>query len=246
MPELDDLVPLPPRRAFHEQLWEKIAAAEHAAARRWRVVAVVAAALAVAGTAAAGVLAVDSGATGPLDRTLTCPAPQNRLEVLAHVKGPRTYVYQPGTSTKDHFVPGWFVPHPALVEVDAGRHVIRNLGLDTLYQTILAGASPSYKSGYSFDGSVCKQAKTIPFTSTGLKKIGVFTGTQGGGISAECPLGNPATLRLRVTLAKSGSPTAATLTLRGGRQLRPIAYVEWTPTRVTAWLARGCDPYGAP
>ena len=246
MPELDDLVPPPPRRRFHDELWEKVAAAEHAAARRWRTIAVAAVTVAVAGTSAAGVLAFGGGGSGPLDRTLTCPAPQNRLEVLAHVKGPPTYVYQPGTSTKDHFVPGWFVPHPALVEVDAGRHVIRNAGLNTLYQTIFAGASPSYKSGYSFDGSVCKQANTIPFTSAGLKKIAVFTGTQGGGISAECPLANPATLRLRVTLAKSGQPTAARLTLRGGDKLRPVAYVDWTPTRVTAWLARGCDPYGAP
>lgn len=241
MPELDDLVPPPPRRTFHEELWEKVAAAEHAAARRWRTVAVVAAALAIAGTAAAGVLAVDTGGTGSLDRTLSCPAPQNRLDVLAHVKGPSTYVYQPGLQNK-----GKFVPHPALIEVDAGRHVIRNAGIDTLYQTILAGASPSYKSGYSFDGSVCKQAKTIPFTATGLKKIGTFTGSQGGGISADCALADPATLRMRVTLGKSGAPTAATLALRGGRKLRPIAYVEWTPTHVTAWLASGCDPYGAP
>lgn len=241
MPELEDLVPPPPRRAFHQELWEKIAAAEHAAARRWRAVAVVAAALAAAGTAAAGVLAVDTGETGPLDRTLSCPAPQNRLDVLAHVTGSPTYVYQPGLPSK-----GKFVPHPALVEVDAGRHLIRNAGIDTLYQTIFAGASPAYKSGYSFDGSVCKEVKPIPFTSTGLKRIGVFTGTQGGGISAECPLGNPATLRMRVMLGKSGAPTAATLTLRGGRKLQPVAYVEWTPTRVTAWLARGCDPYGAP
>lgn len=246
MPELDDLIPPPARRAFHEELWEKVAAAEHAAARRWRAIAVAAVTVAIAGASAASVLAFGSGGAGPLDRTLSCPAPQNRLDVLANVKGPRTYVTQPGLSTKDHFVPGKWVAHPALIEVDAGRHVIRNMGLDTLYQTIFAGASPSYKSGYSFDGSVCKQVNTIPFTSNGLKKIGVYTGTSGGGISAECPIGNPATLRMRVTLGKSGSPTAATLTLRGGTKLQPIAYVEWKPAHVTAWLARGCDPYGAP
>ena len=240
MPELDDLVPPPPRRRFHDELWEKVAAAEHAAARRWRTIAVAAVTVAAAGTSAAGVLAFGSGG-GPLDRTLSCPAPQNRLDVLAHIKGPATYVYQPGLPNNSKLV-----PHPALLEVDAGRHVSRNAGIDTLYQTIFAGASPSYKSGYSFDGSVCKQAKTIPFTSTGLKKIGVFTGTKGGGISAECPLANPATLRMRVTLASSGQPTAAKLMLRGGRKLRPIAYVEWTPTYVTAWLAPGCDAYGAP
>jgi len=254
MPELDDLVPPPPRRSFHDELWEKIAAAEHAAARRWRTIAVAAATVAIAGTSAAGVLAFGSSGGGPLDRTLSCPAPQDRLDVLAHVKGPSTFVYQAGSPDPNKVVPfhrGWpihtkLVTHPALVEVDAGRHIVLNAGITTLYQTTFAGASPSYKSGYSFDGTVCKQAKTIPFTSTGLKKIGVFTGTQGGGVSAECPLASPATLRMRVTLGKSGTPTAATLTLRGGKKLRPVAYVEWAPKRVSVWLAVGCDPYGAP
>lgn len=241
MPELDDLVPPPPRRNFHDQLWEKLAEAEHAAARRWRTIAVAAVTVAVAGTSAAGVLAFGSGGGGPLDRTLSCPAPQNRLDVLAHVRGSATYVYQPGLPNNSKRV-----PHPALLEVDAGRHVSRNAGIDTLYQTTFAGASPSYKSGYSFDGTVCKATKTIPLASTGLKKIGVFTGTQGGGVSAECTLASPATLRMRVTLGTSGAPTTATLALRGGKKLRPIAYVEWTPTHVSVWLAAGCDPYGAP
>ncbi len=241
MPELGDLVPPPPRRDFHEQLWEKLAAAEHAAARRWRTIAVAAVTVAVAGTSAAGVLAFGSGGGGPLDRTLSCPAPQDTLDVLAHVKGPSTYVYQAGSPNHSKIV-----PHPALVEVDAGRHIVLNAGISTLYQTTFAGASPSYKGAYSFDGTVCQQAKTIPFSSTGLKKIGVFTGTQGGGVSAECPLASPATLRMRVTLGKSGTPSAATLTLRGGKKLQPVAYVEWQPKRVSVWLAADCDPYGAP
>lgn len=253
MPELGDLVPPPPRRRFHDELWEKVAAAEHAAARRWRTIAVAAVSVAIAGTSAAGVLALGSGGSGPLDRTLTCPAPQDRLAVLAQVKGPTTYAYQAGSPNPNKDVP-WYpglplhtrpVPHPALLEVDAGRRVVINQGVHTLYQTTFAGASPSYKSGYSFDGTVCKQAKTIPFASTGLKKIGVFTGTQGGGVSAECTLASPATLRMRVTVDKSGAPTAAKLALLGGKKLRPVAYVEWTPKRVSVWLAAGCDPYGA-
>ena len=226
---------------------------ERAAARRWRLISVAAVTVAVAGTSAAGVLAFGSGGGGPLDRTLSCPAPQDRLAVLAQVKGHTTYAYQAGSPNPNKDVP-WYpglplhtrpVPHPALVEVDAGRHIVINAGPHTLYQTTFAGASPSYKSGYSFDGTVCKQARTIPFTSTGLKKIGVFTGTRGGGVSAECTLTSPATMRMRVTLGKSGLPTAATLTLRGGKKLRPVAYVEWTPKRVSVWLAAGCDPYGA-
>lgn len=253
MPELDDLVPPAPRRRFHDELWEKVAAAEHAAARRWRTIAVAAATVAIAGVSAAGVLAFGSGGTGPLDRTLSCPAPQDRLAVLAGVRGPSKFVYQAGSPDPNKVVPfhrGWpvhtkLVTHPALVEVDAGRRIILNQGITTLYQTTFAGASPSYKSGYSFDGTVCKQAKTVPFTSTGLKKIGVFTGTQGGGVTADCPIASPATLRMRVTL-KSGTPTAATLMLLGGKKLQPVAYVEWAPKRVSVWLAAGCDPYGAP
>ena len=48
---------------------------------------------------------------------------------------------------------------------------------------------------------------------------------------------------MRVTLAKNGLPVSAKLAIRSGKKLRPVAYVDWTPTRVRAWLAPGCQQY---
>jgi hypothetical protein len=235
MPDLDDLIPPPPRRTFHDQLWEKLAEAERAAARRWRAVAVVAAAIAVAGTASAGVLAFGGSSPSVVDRTLACPAPRNVLDVFAHVKGPSINVYNPGLASHS-----MLVPHPALVELDAGRFVASTVGvwhvIETTYAGAYAGASLTQKAGYTLDGSVCHVAKQIPFSPSGLRPAGAH-------VEQACAIANPATFRMRVTLAKSGLPVAAKLALRSGKGLRPIAYVEWTPTRVKAWLARGCQTY---
>ncbi|HWX09362.1 MAG TPA: hypothetical protein VNY33_05240, partial [Gaiellaceae bacterium] len=134
-----------------------------------------------------------------------------------------------------------------LVELDAGRFVALNAGIrqvvQTTYAGAYAGAALTQKAGYTLDGSVCRTAKQIPFAPAGLRAAGVFTGAQGAGVARECPIGDPATFRMRVTLAKSGLPVAAKLALRGGKRLRPVAYVDWTPTRVKVWLAPGCQQY---
>jgi hypothetical protein len=164
------------------------------------------------------------------------------LDLFAHVKGPSIYVYEAGAPGHHRLV-----PHPALVELDAGRFVALNAGIKQVVQTTYAGAyagaALTQKAGYTLDGSVCHGAGLIPFASAGLRAAGIFTGVQGAGVAQECPIGDPATFRMRVTLAKSGLPIAAKLALRGGKHLRPVAYVDWTPTRVKMWLAPGCQQY---
>jgi hypothetical protein len=232
---LERLPAAPERHRFFEELWERIDATERAAARRWRAAALVAVTVAIAGTAAAGVLAFGRAGGATVDRTLSCPVPQRKLVLFAHVKGPSIFVRQAA------YPHGKLVPRPALVELDAGRYAAANMGITQVYETTLAGAyagaSITQRAGYTLDGSVCRAAAAIPFTPGGLHPAGVFTGTQAAGVYKECPTGLLATFRMRVTLAKSGLPVAAKLIVRG------VAYVDWTPTRIRAWLAPSCQQY---
>lgn len=242
-PRLDQLVPPPPRPSFDTELWERIEAAERASARRWRTVAVVAVVVAIAGATGAGVLAIGSAGSVTIDRTLSCQVSRNgEFDLFAHVRGPATFVHEPG-------VPGGskLVPHPALVELDTNRSVYLDAGLLQVVQTTLAGAyagtSMTQKAGYTLDGSGCLQAKPIPLTPAELRSAGVFTGSQAGGVYRACFVAQPATVRVRITLSRSGLPTVVRLAVRGGKKHRPVAYVEWTPKRVRAWLASGCRLY---
>lgn len=240
---LNELNPPPARRNFYPELWDKIEVAQRRTARRWRLVAAAAAGLAVAGVSAAGVLALGDRTSIVVDRTLSCPSGRNsQLSLFAHVRGPSTWVHEPSLPGG-----GKRLPHPALLELDANRAVLMNAGLmqivQTTYAGLYAGASVNQKAGYTLDGSVCETAKPIPFSPSGLHSAGTFTGNQADGVYRQCVVGQPATLRLRVTLGRSGLPTAAKLALRGGKKKRPIAYIDWTPSRIHAWLAPGCAQY---
>jgi hypothetical protein len=242
-PRLNALEPPPPGSEFDSLLWDRIELAQRRNASRWRLGAVATACLAIAGITAAGVFAVGDRTTITVDRTLSCPTSRNNdLSLFAHVRGPSTFVREPSAPGG-----GKRFPHPALLELDANRSVIMNGGLmqvvQTTYAGIYAGASVNQKAGYTLDGSVCDAAKPIPFSSAGLRSAGSFTGSQAAGVYRQCVLGQPATLRLRVTLGRSGLPVAAKFALRGGKKKRPIAYIDWTPTRIRAWLAPGCQQY---
>jgi hypothetical protein len=237
--ELLERVVRPARPGFYEELWDRIQAAERAAARRWRAVAVVAIAAAIGATTAAGVLAFDHTARGTIDETFSCPVPErggvNLLNLFARIKGsPPTVVH------------GKRVANPATVEVDAGRTLLMNAGAPVIYQATYAGASTAYKGGYTFDRQVCKSTRPIPLSSASLHAAGTFKGTHGGGVARECWLASVATVRLRVTLGRSGLPVSARLALRSGKKLHPTAYVEWTPTLVRAWLSPSCHDYTGP
>ena len=194
---------------------------------------------ALGATTAAGVLAFGRTARGTIDETFSCPVPErggvNLVNLFARVKGsPPTLIH------------GKRVANPATVEVDAGRTLLMNAGVPIIYQATYAGASTAYKGGYTFDRQACKSTASIPFTSAGLRASGTFKGTHGGGVARECWLASVATVRLRVTLGRSGLPVRARLALRSGKRLRPAAYVEWTPTLVRAWLSPSCHDYTGP
>jgi hypothetical protein len=208
---------------FHSELWERIRARERAFRRRRRTVLAIGAAAAIVTASAAGVFAFGEQ-TRPLDKTLSCPVPEvggvNRLDLNAHVKAPPTHFGDKA------------VPSPAQAIIQAG---------------ILGGPQQQYagvtsvRGGFLFDQTICRNAPAIPLERAGLPAAGVYRGTTGAGITRECWLAPTVAIRLRVTLGASGTPVEARLAVRSGKKLRPVLYVEWTPTLIREYASSSCQ-----
>ena len=76
---------------------------------------------------------------------------------------------------------------------------------------------------------------------TGLHAVGTYTGSKGDGVDRECWLATTASIRLHVVLGRSGAPIAAQIAVRSGAKQHPVAYVDWTPTRITAYVSPSCQ-----
>jgi hypothetical protein len=224
MPErLDQLVAPPAGRDFHAELWERIDARERASRRRRRAFAAVVVVAALVTMSAAGVFAYGEQ-TKPLDRTLSCPVPEqggvNVLYLTAHVKAPPVaYGAKP-------------VPRPAIALVEGGDQP----GTQLQYVGVT-----SVRAGYLFDQSVCQTAPPIPLARAGLHAVGTYTGSKGDGIDRECWLATTASIRMQVTFGRSGAPVAAQIAVRSGAKQHPVAYIDWTPTRITAYVSPSCQ-----
>jgi hypothetical protein len=222
-PRLERLVAPPAGQDFHTQLWERIGDGERASRRRRRTLIAVAAAAALLTVSAAGVFAYGQEQQ-PLDRTISCPVPEqggvNVLYLTAHVKAPPvTY----GTKA---------VPRPAVALVEAGDQVVTQLQY--------AGVT-AVRGGYLFDQTVCHTAPAIPLTRAGLHAVGTYTGSKGDGADRECWLAPIVSIRMHVKLGRSGAPVAAKIAVRSGAKLHPVAYIDWTPTRITAYVSPSCQ-----
>jgi hypothetical protein len=220
---LDELVAPPAGKDFHAELWERIGGRERAWRRRRRAFTTVVVGAALVTMSAAGVLAYGQQAK-PLDRTLSCPVPEqggvNVLNLTAHVKAPPMRFRSK------------MVPTPAIALIVAGN--------PSTTQLQYVGVS-SLRDGYYFDQTVCKTAAAIPLARAGLPLAGVYRGTNGSGIDRECWLATVVAVRLHVTLGRSGAPVAAQIALRSGAKLRPVAYLDWTPNRIRAYVSPSCQ-----
>jgi hypothetical protein len=184
---------------------------------------VVAIAAALGTMSAAGVFAFGEP-TRPVDRTISCPVPDqggvNRVNLTTHVKAPPMQYN------------GKTFPNPAVAIVDTGA--------PGTMQLQYVGVT-SIRGGTSFDESVCHATPAIPLARAGLPAEGVYRGTAGAGIRRECWLAPTVTIRLRVTFGASGAPVEARLAMRTGAKLRPVAYIEWAPTLVRAFVSSSCQ-----
>lgn len=227
-----------PSPSFHDGLRDRIQASQRARVRRWRAVALVTTAAAIAAASAVGVLAVGraSGGATTVDRTLSCRLPTvlggTRFQVYARVDEPA--VHQLGKT----------LPRPGGVGVDNGYQPEH---LYAAASKLIGVEMPGYtinvvKDGYLFDKDYCTSARPIPLARSGLPSLGVFSRAGNVGFNIECNVGAaPPTIRMRVVLAKPGTPVAAQLVVRAGKAQRPVAFVDWTPTRVTAFASPACQ-----
>lgn len=89
----------------------------------------------------------------------------------------------------------------------------------------------------------CRPAPRIPLAASGVPREGVYRSYSGGlgeGNGARCPSAATVTIRLRATILK-GVAVAAQLAVRSGKKERPIAFVDWTPKKVTTYLTDDCQ-----
>ena len=89
----------------------------------------------------------------------------------------------------------------------------------------------------------CKPAARIPLAVSGIPAEGVYRSYSQGlgqGQGARCMSGATITVRLRATIL-NGVAVAAQLAIRTGKKLRPIAFVDWTPKKVSTYLTDDCQ-----
>jgi hypothetical protein len=46
---------------------------------------------------------------------------------------------------------------------------------------------------------------------------------------------------MHVKLGRSGAPVAAQIAVRSGAKQHPVAYIDWTPTRISAYVSPSCQ-----
>jgi hypothetical protein len=204
---------------FAARLEAFVAERERARARRWRRVAIAAVAAALAATAAAGVLAF-GGTAAAVDETFACgPIPVvggvNEIWVGATTRGVAHYG-------------GAAHPFPGGVSTSIG-----------VQQREMVGVTGS-QSAPTIDSLYCSRAPAIRPTRAGLTLDGVYrTGDIPNGPDKGCFTAARITIRLKAQFAH-GKATAAELYIASGARKRPVALLEWTPTKQTAYLAPGC------
>jgi hypothetical protein len=226
MPELRDLVAPPARHDFRERLWERAAERDRIVARRWRAVAIAAVAAATAAVSAAGVLALGTGADASaartFDETRSCPvAIQGGLPVAM------------------------LSAHSTLTQRNNGQvfTMVSFTGLADRNGHTLGGVS-GVAHGFGWADELCTRAKPIPLARSGLPLYAIFEpGERGLGSwdsGAACWVASRISVRIRAAIDAKDRATSATLVLRSGRKLRPIAYVEWRPRRVAVYMSDDC------
>jgi hypothetical protein len=228
-PDLHDLVAPAPRPRFREELWERAQEQERSAARRWRLVAIAAVVVAAAAVSgAAGVLAHTEQAAVTVDRTIACPVPvQGGVPVFhlyAQARGKMMFRGKLQTSAAQTLV------------------TVGDNGVAT--RTDYAAVT-SFAGGFSMDSRICRAAPRASFDCTGLKKDADYLPNQaglGGLFGARCFSGTAITIRLRARTSPSGAPVWARLVVRTGKKQRAVAYVDWTPDKVTPYLSGDCFP----
>lgn len=230
-PRLGRLAAPEPRPGFHDELWERVEAAERAATRRWRRTSIALAVVAVSAVAAATALAAtlaSSQRTSVIDKTLSC---------ATELQGQRPVIWVQA-NVKTQQIP------------------VASLEVLTTPDTNSAATSPASqqlavaaaKDGFGVDDATCAPShRRVPLAASGLPASTTITTTFLGSFWQSCAIADRAhadrvLLHVHVTLA-GGVPTRAELAVRNEATNKAIGYIVWTATRVSSFFAQTCKLY---
>jgi hypothetical protein len=223
----DQLHVQPESARFFEELQSRLERGERDAVRRWRRTAIVAVAFALAATAVAGVaVATPTAAANTVDVTVQCTnltkGGVGVFSVFAEPTG-----NPPIESGKIKPPPPGFRPIDGMT-VETG---------DSLYTLRLT----SLVAGYQLDRRQCLPSKTkLKLGPNGLPKHATLhVGDNEYG--ERCKDVPKVVMRLRITNDPYGAPTRAQLLIVRAKTDKPLIYVDWSRTQVTAWDSPGCD-----
>ena len=233
-PRLGRLAAPQPRPGFHDELWERVEAAERAATRRWRRTSIALAVVAVSAVAAATALAAtltSSQRASVIDETLSC---------ATTLQGQRPLIWvQAHVKTRQIPVAGFDVE-----TTPGGNSVVAGAPNAVTQQLAVAAA----KDGFGVDDVTCAPShRRVQLAAAGLPASTTITTTFIGSFWESCAIADRARadralLHVHVTLA-DGVPTRAQLAVRNEATNKPIAYVVWTPTRVSSFFAQACKVF---
>jgi len=216
---------LPPESPdFLHTFWERTAAREHVAARRWRRATLGAGALAVAALRAAGVIAAPFGSPDVVDRTATCVTQARagvRLVAIAASPTRPTDAAQFGRYT--------------------AAELVFTTGGDWYYGTKLLNLDATLK-GYLANAERCASAsRDIPLEPRGLSQRADYRKGSYSGRTVTCKTPARIVYRARFVLDDRGRPVSGRVAVRAARGGKPLIYVDWSTRRMRMWAGPTCD-----
>jgi hypothetical protein len=211
----------PERDRFFEEFWRAAEAGQRRAARRWRRVAIVFAAVAATAVASAAVFASSHATAATIDQTWSCPVAS--LGGGPHVEV-HTGVDTPGDTAYFRFT--------AMPQAQTG--VIGPQQLSFFHRP----------TPVAFDPHRCRRVSAaVPLNGHGLVAGTTITTHFIGKVTATCPAARRVVFHVRATV-KNGSPTRVLFAVRNDAG-RPLAFFDWSPARVASALAARCTTYPA-
>ena len=128
---------------------------------------------------------------------------------------------------------------PGLLTLTTGTKTIVKNGVTTTVAQLGLGAR---KHSIQVDQSSCARVKhQIPLEPKGLHSPTTATKNLFGHISVQCGTGSHVLVHLMFK-TKAGVPTHALLAVRNGdSNRRPLAFYNWTPTKVVVYSAASCS-----
>jgi hypothetical protein len=228
--ELHDLVAPPPPADFRERLWERAEEWQRRRARTWRIAALAATAVAVAAIGSAGVFALDRGVVAPspptFDQTVGCQVPvRGGIPVIDLSTEPTGWYYADGARK------------PRIADLLLGTS---SFGSNQSANYLMFTSGP-HTFGPLKDAP-CSKHSTISLARAGLPLYDTVKAPSDGvanAVNLSCFTGTTIVVRQHLRIAR-GSVAAAQVAVRSGKKLRPLLYVDWTPTKVTVYATDDC------